>query len=716
MPNARITVAWTALVAVVLFSTDRVSAQSFRRGGTEFNAVRSVAVPAGKPSSIVVAEFLHHGEIRPDGRNVVVAAQNKELVPFRILQLGPGDFCRLAFQTVKGQTEYDIFYGGEPPAERPPAWTCRDGLLLETRQFKYCNFNSLDSVRNAFNAAAPIGADYVDAVFHGENPFSLKREPFLSRYSGYLDLDKAGTYGFIASSQDCSFLLIDGKLAASAPGRHGPLYRAHRGVRYDVKLSAGEHRFEYYHAAAGPNAVMVAAWEIDPPEKKPQQPAAIPSEVFRAYLAAHLPAGNVSLRTTRLVPDFLMKIAGDVPLPDNDVPLVGVLFRDASPKALTMQGAKIEWDFGDGQTSDLPNPDHVYLHPGLYTMKLLIRRGGKSLEMANRLYIDRPLLTHKDKLHSLDQYLKIIETYDPKALDAVALRQLVLALEAKSLAAESRAEDAANKAVAAGKAAFVDDSAAKGDEDLLKLAQLIGPMARHRLGDSETAFQIWQGAAARIAAAEPKAECESMAADIALNDLLNVAATKPLLEAATKRLGQGKTGPIAASLRRVWGDYYAATGDSKAARNAYTEAEQLVGNTRRLIEKTASRGAHARSTEEFINQKQFARAAEEIQSWQREFPTEKIDGYLTLLCARYWAGRGKYAQAVAQAEQLLAVSPDSPYIDQALFVSANSDMRRGRKDRALATLRSLLKDYPGSPLVPLAKKNIAALEGEKEEK
>jgi hypothetical protein len=231
MPNARITIALTALIAVAMLSTDRVSAQSFRRGKTEFNAVRSVAVPAGKPFSTVVAEFFHHGEIRPDGRNVVVAAQNKELVPFRILQLGPGDFCRLAFQAIKGQTEYDIFYGGEPPTERPLAWTCRDGLLLETRQFKQCDFNSLDSVRNAFHAAAPIGADYVDAVFHGENPFNLKREPFLSRYSGYLELDKAGTYGFIASSQDCSFLLIDNKLVASAPGRHGPLYRAQRGSR-----------------------------------------------------------------------------------------------------------------------------------------------------------------------------------------------------------------------------------------------------------------------------------------------------------------------------------------------------------------------------------------------------------------------------------------------------------------------------------------------------
>ena len=37
-----------------------------------------------------------------------------------------------------------------------------------------------------------------------------------------------------------------------------------------MKLSAGEHKFEYYHAAAGRDAVMVAAWEIDPPDDKPQ--------------------------------------------------------------------------------------------------------------------------------------------------------------------------------------------------------------------------------------------------------------------------------------------------------------------------------------------------------------------------------------------------------------------------------------------------------------
>ncbi len=718
-------------------------------------------VPAGKPYTVVVTEFFHHGEIRPDGRNVLVIAQNKELVPLRVLQVGPGDFCRLAFQTVAGQSAYEILYGGNPPTEKPPPWSCRDGLLLETRQFKACDLHSLDSLREAFDKAPPIGADYVEGVFHSYNPFRLADEPFLSRYSGYMDIRQPGTYGLVVSSQDCSFLLVDDKQVASAPGQHGPEHRVLPGRRQDVKLAAGLHKFEYDHAAAGDSAFMVAVWEPDPKDRKPQQPTPIPAEIFHSHLIARLPASHLSLRTAKHVPDFVAKIAGDVPLPDNDVPLVGVLFRDNSVKALTMAGAKLQWDFGDGQTSDLPNVDHVYLRPGLYAVKLSVRRAGKTIDVTNRIEVDRPRVSpkDKDKQYSLNDYLRIIETYEPKTLDAPSLCQMVRTLEAKAAALVNQAEDAAlrtkaveddpnrrhdraarpstsvrgrptqpgaavsqagppaesdrylAKAVAAGRAAFEEGSAAKGDEDLLKLAQLVGPMARDQLGDSEAAFQIWMAAAGRIASAEGKAACETAAADIAVNDLLKVADAKPLLDSAAKRLGEGKSGPTAGFLERVRGDYYAATGDGKSANKAYLEAERLVGATRAFAENAAKRGAHARSTEEFVKERQFGRAAAEIQAWQAEFPLEKMDGYLTLLCARYWAGRGKFAQAIAQSEQLLAVSPDSPYIDQLLLQAADSEMRRGRKDRALATLHALLKDYPGSPLAPLVKKNIDVLEG-----
>ena len=93
----------------------------------------------------------------------------------------------------------------------------------------------------------------------------------------------------------------------------------------------------------------------------------------------------------------------------------------------------------------------------------------------------------------------------------------------------------------------------------------------------------------------------------------------------------------------------------------------------------------------------------------------KTEGYLNLTFARYWAQRQMYPQAIALADQLLAVNADSPYIDQLLLLAADCEVKRGRADRALATLHALLKDYPGSPLVPAVRKNIAELEGGKEE-
>jgi tetratricopeptide (TPR) repeat protein len=161
----------------------------------------------------------------------------------------------------------------------------------------------------------------------------------------------------------------------------------------------------------------------------------------------------------------------------------------------------------------------------------------------------------------------------------------------------------------------------------------------------------------------------------------------------------------------VWGDFYAATGDGRAARRAYQEAERLAVRSKTYAERTARRGAHGRSTEEFLREGQFDRAIAQIRTWQDEYPADKLDGYLTLLYARYWRGRKMYAQAIGQADQLQAVNQESPYIDQLLYLAADCELKRGRRDRCLATLHSLLKDHPGSPLVPKVKQAIAQLEG-----
>jgi tetratricopeptide (TPR) repeat protein len=720
-------------------------AQSFRHGTSEFNALRSVLIPPGKTYVVIVTEFFHHGQIAADGHNVLVAAKNKELTPLKILQLGPGDFCRLAFETLRGQTEYDIFYGGPAAEEKSPPWDNHDGLLLETREFQECNFHELESVRQAFASARPIGADYVDYVFHSWNPLTLGQKPFLSHYSGYLQITAPGMFGFWTASQDCSFLLIDDKLVISAPGRHGGEFRAKPGTRGNVRLTAGSHKFDYYHAAGGPAAKMTAAWQPKPPkDEKKSAPAAIPSEVFRTQHVGHLPPSRPMMKNMRLVPDFVMGVGGEVPLPDDPVPLIGVRFLDASS---TQRGpeTKVLWDFGDGQTANQHKVDHVYLHPGTFAVKLTLQQAGRPVEIVNHVAVDSPNLTEDENKHTLNDYLTVLDGYDPRTLDAAGLLQLMRAFEAKALAIQDRTEEEnekadANekrmtdearvtahakrltgaspaalqylrKAVAAARAAMgFETSAAQGDEDLIRVGRMAGPMARDQLGDSVSAERIWLGVAARLKTAALRAECEAEAADIALNDLGDPPAAKAAFDAAVAHLGQDKSGQTAVNLERTRGDLAAVAGDGPTATAAYREAQRLASaQATDPAGHTARRGAHGRSVEEFLKVGLTDRAAEELHQWQQDAPADKIDGYLTLLLEQYWAARKQFPQALAQVAQLRTVSPDSPYIDQVLYLAADCELKRGHREAAVAILNSIVKDYPGSPLVPRVKETIEQL-------
>jgi len=110
----------------MLAGTD-AAAQSFRRAGTEFHAKRSIELAPAANYAIVVTEFLHHGQINAQGTNVLVTGGGQQPVPTDVLQLGPGDFCRLRFQTTPGQ---------RPSPPRPSAPRRWDTLRRDTRRFR----------------------------------------------------------------------------------------------------------------------------------------------------------------------------------------------------------------------------------------------------------------------------------------------------------------------------------------------------------------------------------------------------------------------------------------------------------------------------------------------------------------------------------------------------------------------------------------------------
>lgn len=711
--------------------------QNFRRAGQEFAFLRPIELPGGTGGTIGVVEFYHHGQIDPQGRNVIVAAGN-DLVPVRILQLGPGDFCRLAFQVTSARSPYEILYGGPAlPDDRRPTWTSEDGLLLEVREYRDCNLNSFESVKAAFESSRPLGADYVSGVFHAGHPFPGPPGPYMSRYSGMLHIAQTGVYGFYTSSQDCSFLLIDGKVVVSAPGRHPPSYQARPGLRKDIQFTAGAHRFEYYHAATTEVGIAVAAWEVNPKGDQPA-PAVIPGEAFRANLIIRGRAGPPMSPAQRFLPDFEFVIVGEVPLPDQDLPLVAVRFTDKSPAPL-VSSARIEWDFGDGQTSQGLAVDHVFLRPGVFTVKETVTRAGRPFEIAQRVWIGPPRTQQKGKPLQLDDLLPVLETYQPEKLDAQSLLQFVTAFltkadqylpppppntvfvdeeEAKASSAADKLDDKTREAERRKYLQKALDAAVlglekgqqKGDQDILAIVRNVAPIARNYFADSKKALGLWTTASERLETSEAKLEAYLNIADICLNDLVDVATAKDWLDKASTMVGgQGRQDALAALYQRLMGDYWAAKGDQEAAIKAYREAERLVADRRTEIERTAWRGAHSRSVEQFLKSGELDRAATELRLWLDEFPGDTIEGYLPLLWGRYWLARQRYEVVCALADRMLIVNPYSPYIEELLLLSARSDMARGQPERAKATLESLLKDYPGSPFVGEAKELLQKL-------
>ena len=65
-----------------------------------------------------------------------------------------------------------------------------------------------------------------------------------------------------------------------------------------------------------------------------------------------------------------------------EAPLAVSFFNTSAGSVTTSQ-----WDFGDGGTSTLLNPTHVYTKPGIYSVKLIVNGPVGSDEVTNTAYI-----------------------------------------------------------------------------------------------------------------------------------------------------------------------------------------------------------------------------------------------------------------------------------------------------------------------------------------
>ena len=168
----------------------------------------------------------------------------------------------------------------DTPADILPARQ-RSGLLHTCRPYKGSAVNTLEEFRRLWKTAGPAKSAWESNVFLGLNRLGAAKDS-LHIYHGTLHITSPGKYTFHTASTDASFLLIDGRIIASYPGKH-PVFPALRGDRKgEITLSAGNHSFEYCHANSQNTYFAIAAYSR-PGDKRA---TVIPPEMFLPVLKA----------------------------------------------------------------------------------------------------------------------------------------------------------------------------------------------------------------------------------------------------------------------------------------------------------------------------------------------------------------------------------------------------------------------------------------------
>lgn len=655
---------------------------------------------------VAVVDFLTGGQTQPDGRDVRVIGRREER-PAKVLMIGPGDRCRVAFEMLPGVTTYHVYYGN-PKADRPAGnWEPRRGLLLESWQWRGGAADTLRQALESIKAARPKqGADFVPQINHGFNPFGPS-ENYVHLYTGWLNCPEEGLYTFALSAEHAAFLLVDGQPVIQRGGWGGPTGQAN--IRGQINLTRGLHRVQFYHIEGrGRSPVAVVAWSL-PSWRVPDKPGeqrieVIPAKAFAPVVRARLVDLEVQGRT--IVPDFTAEHIGQAWLRGNHY-LVRYRFTP-TVKSAQLAGARLTWDLGDGTTSSSGLAEHIYLNPDTYTVTLTIRQYNQTYTTSNAVVIDQDWTRQAERrIDPLARYAAELARRDFSAMRPNDLSTLV------DVFAKLERWD---EVVRAGRILLLytedADDAIRRDKALLLAAVF------EKEGRYDEALRMLSAAEGRVTAGALKAGLALRAGEIRMTrqrDLKGAAAdfTRVLTAYATARDDAVRWATIRLA------DVHRKQGDRDRATALYEKAAAIDPLGRPFDQSLVRPGApkavrvsaYARTVEAYIRERQLDDAEMLLNSWEWDYPEEKLKGHSALLRARLWAARHDHRRAAEEAEDLAAFDERNPYVPEALLLAGQSYEKLADTKRAVATYRRLVSEYPESPLVPQAQERLKALGG-----
>jgi len=639
-----------------------------------------------------VVEFLSGGRTQGDFADLRVVGASGTPVPHRVLSRKPGDdLVRVAFEPAARDRRYAVYFSN-PRARSARGAELGKGLLLETFQYRGGLPNSLRAMRGILDRAkgSPFGSGYVPNVFHGHNVFGPS-ERYVSRYTGTLLCPRSGRYVIATTSDDASFLLIDGKLVVQWPGWHRAVGDARHQAKLD--LTKGSHEFEYLHVQGRDLAAAVAAWQPPGAKKAVPIPATAFGTVARGrFSRAERLGGRPALH-------FDAEVGGECAFEGRTA--YRVRFRDRTGDVPSSRPARhLEWDFGDGLTGRGGTVEHFYLRDGVFTVKMTARGNKRSASVTNRVRVER-VWSKQTTLRPEPPaaWARAVRGYDLSKLDGRSLEAAALVMKA----VEADADKMPVLETIVSRPAEMDDQvyleavtflARKWREDAAGRARAMKILAQaetHLEGNLKLRARVWRERGDILFYYERDL-------DRALGEYDKVVG----------RYADRLEDHIVRITKIRIGDIFRKKGDFEKARANYTDAERFRLNDIKG-EPSVRKGLLMQSAETLLARRDADRALSALDVLEWEFPLEKLRGPSTVMRAKAELARKNVAEAVVQLDDFVRVAPSSNHAAEALFMAAEVHRAGGRTAEAVRRYERLVADYRDSPRAADARTRLRSL-------
>ncbi len=604
-----------------------------------------------------------------------VVTTNGTPVGHQILWSSEGEPLKVLFDCSSHAAAYDVYTG--PARLTSPDWTPHAGLILETRKRAEGEAETVAALRKICDESAPIlGRSLIPEIFLGIHPHGPTTD-FVSIIKGTFLVKQAGQYDFATISDDASCLLVDGKVIAQWPGRHG-LHEGRKGQhRGNVTLGAGPHQLEYLNVEYGEGYTLEAAWR--PPGQ----------ELFK-IMPAHVFAPVATYEVTHYAPApssppgarFTWQIDTHFTIGTATIILVSLT-------ALS-EGQSYAWEFDDGTRDTSRTVEHVFLSPGMRTVKLQVQTPEGKTTVSQKVLIHSQWTQEKEQpKHLFGRELKRLSHEDLRAAPVADLANVY------RIAADEEALQVVRRFAALCLDRKADFDAAHAGV-FPEMAMFLQRSDLQEYTMAEQAFRMILDSP--LFTPNQKAWAALHLAGLLISSLDRVDEARNLLT----RIDVTQLSDSDKRLEKIReGDILFAEGHLDLARKSYSAVGTTYapGNMGQALKQQA----RLETARDYLRRHEYDAANQMVQCLEWETPEKRMSTEAGLVMIRIYIERKEFQRGLLLSRRLLPVAGTDIRKSEILSAIIEINLATDRISEANNTYRQLLEGYPYSEATARAK-------------